>query len=181
MTIDETKTTSFQSICTVILRELRVERGIRQAILADQCGKTPSVWEKLEAGKGKLDFETLLRACRALNVLPSELMNCAERYRWALDQRGWSVVLTEIGGDDTLLELAPKYWTSPGYRLWRSSAWVGLPILQTPWWMDNATVPGWYGLAAAFEFADNERFRASQLDEERNQPFVGPTRPFGNL
>ncbi|MBJ9659133.1 helix-turn-helix domain-containing protein [Burkholderia gladioli] len=177
MTVDDTKTTSFQSICTIILRELRVERGIRQAVLADQCGKTPSVWEKLEAGKGKLDFETLLRACRALGVLPSEVMQCAERYRFALDQRGWSVVLSEIGGDDTLLERAPKYWTSPGYRLKVFLAWVGMPILQTPWWMDNATVPGWYGLTAPFEFADNEPFRASQLDEERNQPFVGPIQP----
>ncbi|MCW0163800.1 hypothetical protein OIV56_13795 [Burkholderia pseudomallei] len=43
--------------------------------------------------------------------------------------------------------------------------------------MANATVPGWYGLAAVFEFADNERFRESQLDEERNQPFVGPPNP----
>ncbi|KWF20382.1 helix-turn-helix domain-containing protein [Burkholderia pseudomultivorans] len=181
MTIDETKMTTFQSICTIILRELRVARGIHQAVLADHCGKPPSFWEKIESGKTKLDFETLLRVCRGLDIVPSVVMQTAERYTWALRDRGWSVVFTDIGSADVLMEQAPKYWTSPGYRFWSSSSSVGPSILDTPRWMDNVPVPGWYGLTAAFVFADSESFRKSQLDEERHRPFVGPMRPFGNL
>lgn len=114
--VTNTRAPPSRSICTVILRELRVARGIHQAVLADHCGKPPSFWEKIEAGKTKLDFETILRVCRGLGIVPSVVMQTAERYTWALRDRGWSVVFTDIGNADVLMEQAPKYWTSPGYR-----------------------------------------------------------------
>ncbi len=177
MIIDETKITSFQSIITVVLRELRVAQGIHQAVLSDHCNKPSSFWEKVEAGKNKLDLDTLLRVCRPLDALPSEIMSTAEKYRWAMEQRGWSVLLSDVGNADALMDLAPKYWASPGYRFWLASDRVGRTILDTPRYFETDYAKGWFGLAAVFEFAVNERFRASQLDEERHQPFVGPPKP----
>ncbi|AOZ05831.1 MULTISPECIES: helix-turn-helix domain-containing protein [Burkholderiaceae] len=181
MIIDETKITSFQSIITVVLRELRVAQGIHQAVLSDHCNKPSSFWEKVEAGKTKLDLDTLLRVCRPLDALPSEVISTAEKYRWAMEQRGWSVLLSDIGNADALMDLAPKYWASPGYRFWLASAWVGRTILDTPRFFDNGYAKGWYGLAAVFEFAVDEGFRATQLDEERNRPFIGPPKPGFNF
>ncbi|WP_186136937.1 MULTISPECIES: helix-turn-helix domain-containing protein [Burkholderia] len=170
MIIDETKITSFQTICTIVLRELRVERRLHQAVVADQCGKPRSFWEKIEAGKSKLDFDVLLRACWALDVAPSLVMGTAERYTFAMKDRGWSVVFTDLGGADALLNHAIEYWDSPGHRAQQASMWVDRAILDTPWRMDNVTYPGWYGLKAVFEYAVNEDFRAMQNDKERFKP-----------
>lgn len=178
MGFDETKITSFQGICTVILREHRVEHGCHREVLSDYCGEAPGYWEKVEAGKAKLTFDALLRVCRPLDLLPSELMLTAERYRWALESRGWSVAMTDVGNADALVGRAQKYWESPGYRFNGASMSFMRPILRSAEYIDNGYFRGWTSLAHVFQFADDEEFRKVQLDEERHRPFEGPLQPY---
>lgn len=170
MIIDETKTTSFPCIITVILRELRVGRGIHQAVLSDHCNKPSSFWQSVEEGKTKLDLDNLLRVCRMLDALPSEIITTAERYRWALEAQGWCVLLSDIGTADALMKLAHRYWDSPGCRFWDTSAWVGRNILNTPWFVDNGYAKGWVGLTGVFQYAVDETFRAQQDNAENFKP-----------
>ena len=78
--------TTYSSICMILLRELRIERGIHQAQVADWIGKTPSAWTKVEAGKSPLQFETFVRVCFSFQVQPSMVMATAERYAALLRQ-----------------------------------------------------------------------------------------------
>lgn len=110
--IDESKQTTFSSVCVIILRELRVERGIHQAQIAEALGnKSASSWTKIESGKNLLSFETFIRVCQRLLVAPSSVVACAERYAAILAQNGWAVVAElEESSKDLLIREAQQYW-----------------------------------------------------------------------
>lgn len=160
MSHEKENVTTVTSICTVILRELRTERGIHQAQVADWIGKTPSAWTKIESGKAPLQFETFIRVCRGFQVWPSAVMAAAERYSHYLGQNRWSVVATELPSneDDLLLE-AQQYWSSPGGRNAVTNRWGHLPILNGPQWNTDGSVIA----SAPFRFAVDRGFRSSQL------------------
>lgn len=77
---NEENITTITSICVILLREVRVERGFHQAQIADWIGKTPSAWTKIEGGKSPLQFETFVRVCYGMQVMPSAVLATAERY-----------------------------------------------------------------------------------------------------
>lgn len=54
---DDSKVTSFSSMTLLLLKELRLERNLHQAQLAEICDKTPSSWTKIETGKSPLSME----------------------------------------------------------------------------------------------------------------------------
>ena len=80
MSDNEQKFTSLSSITLLVLKELRLERNIHQAQLAEICDKTPSAWTKIETGKTPLTMEVFFRVCNGLAVSPSAVLATAERY-----------------------------------------------------------------------------------------------------
>lgn len=167
MTHNESKITTITSICVILLREVRTERGIHQAQVADWIGKTPSAWTKVEAGKSPLQFETFIRVCNSMQVMPSAVMATAERYAALLSQNGWAVLSSELDfNEDSLLHQAQEYWVSPGCRSVNSNRWNFTSVLNGPIYnMDNSI-----SLAAVFQFVLDPTFRASQLLSTRAAP-----------
>lgn len=149
-------------ICVVLLRELRLERGIHQAQVADWIGKTPSAWTKVEAGKIPLSFETFVRVCNSFEVFPSTVMAAAERYAALLISKGWAVISTELEQptDDDLLKQAHEYWASPGGRSFYALSRFGFgSILNGPSYGPNRAI----SVAPVFRFAIDQKFRDEQI------------------
>ncbi|MEB2307659.1 helix-turn-helix domain-containing protein [Citrobacter braakii] len=157
------KITTYSTICMIILRELRIERGVHQAQVADWIGKTPSAWTKVEAGKSPLQFETFVRVCFSFQVQPSTVMATAERYAALLRQYQWAVLATDLNlGEDLLLSRAQEYWGSPGFRVSSTTpAGWGMPsVLNGPLYNHDRTIT----LASSIRFALDESFREIQLN-----------------
>ena len=165
MTSEMQKITTITSICMIVLRELRAERGIHQAQVADWIGKTPSAWTKVESGKSPLQFETFIRVCNSFQVMPSAVMATAERYAALLSQNGWAVLSSELeSGDDGLLRQAQEYWTSPGGRNVLPNRWGFSSVLNGPIYNLDNTIT----LAAVFQYVLDPAFKMTQL----NPPLV---------
>jgi DNA-binding Xre family transcriptional regulator len=177
MNIDEKKITSYHYICAVVLRELRVQRNLHQAQVADFLTKSPAVWQDIETGTKKIDFDTLLRVCRGLAVEPGLILQIVDAYERYLRAFGWSVVVSDVTGSDALRKEAHDYWKSPGCE-----AAQRMPTMSKPWILNipEPVNPGWRFVSPVFLFAVDESYRAFQLDKERHN-FVGPPNPFFRL
>lgn len=157
----EAKITTFSSICTILLREVRMERGIHQAQLADWLGKTPSAWTKVEAGKSPLSLDAFFRVCNAMQVMPSAVMATAERYTPLfgnnMNQDRWVVLFPEAGSveKDDLLISAQEYWTSPEGRNQQVNRLGFNSILNGPIYGSDGTIT----VAPVFQFALDPLFR----------------------
>lgn len=163
---DESKITTITSICIVLLREVRVERGIHQAQVADWMGKTPSSWTKVEAGKSPLQFETFIRVCNGMTVMPSSVMATAERYAGLLSQNNWVILgATELScSEDGLLSQAQEYWTSPGGRNAATNRMGFNSVLNGPIYGPNNMIT----IAGVFQFVLDPAFRQSALNYPNN-------------
>jgi transcriptional regulator with XRE-family HTH domain len=167
MTNDESKITTITNICVILLREVRTERGIHQAQVADWIGKTPSAWTKVEAGRSPLQFETFIRVCNSMQVTPSTVMAAAERYAGLLSQNGWALLASELAvEEDGLLRQAQKYWASPGCRNQPTNRWGFVSVLNGPTYNMDRSV----NLAAVFQFALDPAFQESQLNPAPTLP-----------
>ncbi|WPD76709.1 helix-turn-helix transcriptional regulator [Dickeya fangzhongdai] len=158
--------TTYSSICMILLRELRIERGIHQAQVADWIGKTPSAWTKVEAGKSPLQFETFVRVCFSFQVQPSTVMATAERYAALLRQYRWAVLATELNLDeDLLLSRAQEYWSSPGFRVSSTThtGWYMPSVMNGPLYNPDGTIT----LALSIRFALDDNFREIQLSSSQ--------------
>jgi transcriptional regulator with XRE-family HTH domain len=161
MMTDETKITTITSICVILLREVRVERAIHQAQVADWLGKTPSAWTKVEAGKSPLQFETFVRVCNGMQVTPSAVMATAERYATLFSQNGWAVITELDFSEDGLLRQAQEYWASPGCRMLIPNRYLSFTsVLNGPICNFDRTV----SIAPVFQFALDQQFRELQLN-----------------
>lgn len=163
MPVDESKITTFITVLSILLREVRQERGIHQAQIADIAEKTPSAWTKVETGRSPLALDVFLRVCNALNVPYSSIMGTAERYAALLTQNeGWGVVTTPMEyKQDALMNLAQEYWGSPGFRHRQNPTWVfhSNSVLNGPIYNADGTIT----IAPVFQFALDPEFRAQQL------------------
>ena len=160
MNTNEKRITTITSICVILLREVRVERGFHQAQIADWIGKTPSAWTKIEAGKSPLQFETFVRVCYSMQVMPSAVMGTAERYATLLNNDGWAVLNSELDAiDDALLAEAQEYWASPGCRSATQNRWGYMSILNGPTYNQDQTV----NIASVFQFALDPTYKELQL------------------
>ncbi|WP_218926711.1 helix-turn-helix domain-containing protein [Mixta gaviniae] len=158
--------TTYSSICMILLRELRIERGVHQAQVADWIGKTPSAWTKVEAGKSPLQFEVFVRVCFSFQVQPSTVMATAERYAALLRQHQWAVLTSELNlGEDLLISRAQEYWASPGFRSSNNTpAGWGVPsVLNGPLYNPDGTIT----LALSIRFALDKNFREIQLSSQQ--------------
>lgn len=162
--------TTITSICVILLREMRAERGIHQAQVGDWIDKTPSAWTKVEAGKSALQFETFIRVANSMQVAPSMVLAAAERYAVLLSQNNWAVLNSTLDfNEDGLLREAQIYWGSPGARLAASNRWNFLSVLNGPIYNQNGSIT----LAAVFQFVLDKEFRAQQLNPQLSPGIPG--------
>lgn len=110
--------TCISSLAPLLLKEVRIERGIHQAVIADRMGKTPSAWAKIETGKNSLGMDTLFSACIALMIPASAVIASVERHANLLTNNGWCVLNNGLPSDekDSLLTEAEQYYSSPGFK-----------------------------------------------------------------
>ncbi|QXC37250.1 helix-turn-helix domain-containing protein [Aeromonas sp. FDAARGOS 1410] len=153
----ESKATTFSSITLLLLKELRLERNIHQAQIADFCGKTPSAWTKIETGRSPLSMEIFFRVCNGMQVLPSTVLSAMERYAALLGQNGWAVVSKELENEDHLLAEAQEYYGSPGFRARLNFAFTS--VLNGPTYNPNGMVEP----SPVFLFALSQDFKNTQL------------------
>lgn len=130
------KSTTFHTICRILLRELRQERGIQQAQICQMLGRvSTSTWSKVESGDTPLTLEHLLTACSACQVWPSDLFVTAQNYMSLLQQNNWFVAgygNPQAKEDDLLSQRADEFYSSHLSKI-PSASWNRYPILQTPW------------------------------------------------
>ncbi len=152
------KVTNFSSITLVLLKELRLERSIHQAQIADMCDRTPSAWTKIETGKSPLPMEMFFRVCNGIQVPPSAVLAAMERYAALLSQNGWAVISKQLEfNEDKLLIEAQEYYSSNGFKARHTMA--PLPyssVLNSPIYnIDGSVAPIPVFAFALFEEAKN--------------------------
>ncbi|HHF3072200.1 TPA: helix-turn-helix domain-containing protein [Vibrio diabolicus] len=161
MNSNENNVTTFSSITLLIIKELRLERNIHQAQVADMCDKTPSAWTKIETGRSPLPMEMFFRVCNGLQVSPSAVLATMERYATLLSQNGWGVISKQLDfNEDQLLKEAQEYYASPGFRSRVSfPALTYNSVLNGPVYnLDGTVTPN-----PVFLFALNANFKEQQL------------------
>ncbi len=57
-----------------ILKNTRIEKGLRQVDLAEALGRSQSYVAKLESGEKTLDFVEVLEICKVLQLNPAKLI-----------------------------------------------------------------------------------------------------------
>lgn len=125
------KTSSFGTLTLMVLKELRIERGVHQGYIAQILGKTPSAWTKIENGQSPLTIDVLFGACNALQIWPSYVIQLVERLVPAFGYANWYFQTMPLQEEeDELLQLFLAYFSSPGYsRLKaRPGELVSIPI-----------------------------------------------------
>jgi transcriptional regulator with XRE-family HTH domain len=163
MNNNEKKVTSFLSITLLLLKELRLERNVHQAQVAEGCGKTPSSWTKIETGKAQFSMENFFKVCRVLSVTPSSVLTTAERYAALLSQNGWAVLTQQLEfGDDLLLNDAQDYYLTSGYRnrVLPQSWSQNISVLNGPVYNLDGTI----NLIDVFRFSLDEQFKKEQIE-----------------
>ena len=132
--------TTLSSVILLILKELRLERNMHQAQLAEACDKTPSAWTKIELGKSPLSMEIFFRVCTTLQVASSSVLATAERHSALLSQNNWWIMAKQLDfNEDNLLQLAQSYYSSENYKN-RQPIHYYNTILNEPVFLSNGHV-----------------------------------------
>ncbi|MUJ27938.1 helix-turn-helix domain-containing protein [Aliivibrio fischeri] len=137
--------TSYPAILAIILKEIRLERNMHQAQLADYIGISPAGWAKVEQGKSALTMPTFLKACSVLGIASSSIMATAERYAQHFFNSQWAV-LTEPQkfDDDHLLQRAADYYSKKKMNTptihYQNQFNQFVSIIQTPVMKPNNTI-----------------------------------------
>lgn len=100
----------------LVLKELRLERGIHQGQLAQAAGKSPNAWTKIENGQSPLTVDALFGACSAVRINPSQLILIAERLVPVFNAAGCYFHTAIPAEEDELLSLVVRYFSSLGYE-----------------------------------------------------------------
>ncbi len=142
-------TTTLSSVILLILKELRLERNMHQAQVAEACDKTPSAWTKIELGKSPLSMEIFFRVCNILQVSASSVLATAERHSTLLSQNNWWIMSKQLEfNDDDLLQRAQEYYASESYK-YRQPHYHYNIILNEPTYQPNGSIQ----ISPVFEYA----------------------------
>ncbi|SKC34433.1 Helix-turn-helix domain protein [Photobacterium piscicola] len=163
MNLNDNKVTSFSSITLLLLKELRLERNVHQAQVAEICGKTPSAWTKIETGKNPLTMEIFFRVCTALSVAPSAVLATMERYAALMSQNGWGVLSQQLSfEEDLLLQEAQNYYLTPGFRnRIQPQSWnFNISVLNGPIYNLDGTI----NVVDVFRYTLDEQFQIQQKE-----------------
>lgn len=122
------RTSSFSTLLLLILKDIRLERGIHQAHVAQAVGKTPSAWGKIEGGQSPLLMDSFFGACVALSLHPTHIMGLVERLIPIFNRHEWYFQSTYLGDEDELLPLVQGYFASAGYEALKSRPFERMSI-----------------------------------------------------
>jgi transcriptional regulator with XRE-family HTH domain len=112
---------SFSTLLLLVLKDIRLERGVHQGVVAQQAGKTPNAWTKIENGQSPLTTDAFFGACYGLQLQPSYVLSLVERLVPIFNNFGCYFQATTLGeAEDDLLKLMLKYFNSVGYEALKS-------------------------------------------------------------
>lgn len=155
------KSTSFHTICRLLLRELRVEKGVTQAHISQLLGKaSTSSWSKVESGETPLTLEHLLTVCTACQIWPANFFVTAQNYMALLNQNGWFVAAygSPLSKEDDYLSAAADEYYSVSASSRAQAPNMGMfQVLQTPW-----PYSGYYAPLNVFHWALDNQWRDTQ-------------------
>lgn len=147
-----TPVTCLNSLTLIILKELRAEQGLLQAVVADKLGMTGSAWSKIESGKNSLAVDLLFNVCRVLNASPAVVLASVERHFAILSGSGWCILSNSVPEKDSLLHFSEQFYNLATTRNRMHFPFRNVGVLQSP-------VPGPYGayvLSDLFQFVRDE-------------------------
>lgn len=124
------RSANFSTLMLLCLKDIRLERGIHQAHVAQAVGKTPSAWAKIESGQSPLQFDTFIGACVGLTLNPAHMMQTVERLMAIFNRHNWYFQAADLGGEDELLPLMQEYFASSGFEALKSRPWHRQSILS---------------------------------------------------
>ena len=146
-------TTTLSSVILLILKELRLERNMHQAQVAEACDKTPSAWTKIELGKSPLSMEIFFRVCNILQGSASSVLATAESHSTLLSQNKWWIMSKQLDfDDDDLLQKAQEYYSSENYK-YRQPHYQYNIILNEPVYIQNGRTQ----ISPVFDYALSEQ------------------------
>jgi transcriptional regulator with XRE-family HTH domain len=162
------KATCMSGIALLVIKELRLERGVQSAYLAEKVGKSPSAWAKIEAGKSSFPMDSLFQAAQALWIPASNIIGAVERYSGLLGQNGWAILHSSLSAeDDHLLVEAQCYYNTPGFKrrfqpVYGLSGFniFGISVLNSPVFNHDGSIQ----LIDVFRFVLDDSFRAEQQE-----------------
>jgi len=140
------KNTSFQTICRVLLHEMRLYSNTHQAHLAKVMGlSSSSSWSKVESGDVQLTLEHIVAVCSSCNIALSNFFFVAHNYMNLLTQNNWYVSYTglPIAKEDDHLDRMTKE-----YNKLERVHYPPQDIFITPW-----TYNGTYNPILPFSYA----------------------------
>lgn len=161
------KSTCMSGLTLLVLKELRLERGIQSAYIAEHVGKSPSAWAKIETGKSAFPMDSLFQAARAIWTPASVIIGAVERYSTILGQSGWAILNSSLSAeDDLLLTEAQRYYDSAGFKRRFQPAHghvgftgFGISVLNSPIFYPDGSIQ----LIDVFRFILDDSFRAEQM------------------
>ena len=102
-------------------KEIRLEKGVHQGVIADRIGKSPSAWTKIENGQSSLTFDVFIAACTALQVHPSHVLSLMDKLLPLFSTSNFYFQSGTLDDkEDDLLPLVSSYFSSKEYEALRS-------------------------------------------------------------
>lgn len=167
--MEEPKLTSLETITLLILKEIRLERQMHQAEVAERCGKTASAWSKIENGENSLSLYLFFQVCYALNVAPCDVIYITDHYACMMSNyhkmmsnyhtNKWCILFGNLeNNSNDLLKLSSKYYSSPLFKnkLHTSNLGNDLFTLKIPIYDQNY---GYTSMIDVFRYALDPTFR----------------------
>ncbi|HFD4063011.1 TPA: helix-turn-helix transcriptional regulator [Vibrio parahaemolyticus] len=136
------KNSNFSTLSVMVIKEIRLERGVHQGTIAAQVGKNPNAWTKIENGQTVLTLDVMIGACTALKIHPSYLIELTEKMIPMLNGAGFFFHNGSVGNDENdLLPLILDYFNSSGYENLKSRPFDRVSIQQLSGPFGSTAVP----------------------------------------
>jgi transcriptional regulator with XRE-family HTH domain len=81
--VDKSLNSTQQNKLQELLRQIRLEAGLRQTDLAERLGEPQSFVSKYESGERRVDFIELRYICKAIGITTKDFLN---RFEASLDE-----------------------------------------------------------------------------------------------
>lgn len=126
---EQSKNSCFSTVHLMVIKELRLERGVHQGVLAQAAGKTPSAWTKIENGQSVLTVDALFGACIALNITPVNFMTLVEKLISEFNRNKYYFHPGTIDQEeDSLLPLMLSYFNGKGFEIMKNKPFQRVSI-----------------------------------------------------
>lgn len=132
----DNKVVHFNTIILIVLKELRRERFVHRATLAEACGKSLSAWNKIESGESPLSMALFHRICHCFDLQPSEILSAVDNIVTLFEEDGYAVIYNEDNIDgDTIINKIDGYYKEHPHKM---NSYSILSIYDSA---ENLTIP----------------------------------------